>query len=539
MAKYNSVKMNENNIREMVEFAATLQTEKRGVALQMMSEKFNCSKATAKKVLDKDPEAIELMKKAIMKEEAIAESNEETTNTNDNMVADRNELQPIAGAEDPSDDEGVDYTQIEDGKFFSYELSIQDKLGNDVVAALQKETIGQSTLRSLVDMFYQAQHARIRTQSQIRAIKQGYDPTDADTKLLQWTLESDVRKEKGLADALAAITERDPVCQWLRRIKGIGPIFAAGLRGMLNVNNANYATGFMSYAGLNDVQCPWLGKEKTISIMNETWKEMGLKKGECTVEFMERLGSKTGRSYTKILDMATSKWNASDKEMLHSDEPNAAWLALNLAKIPYNAELKTLLYKIADRWNKMPKNKTSLYTQLMLTRKQMETERNERGEYADYARKLLSEKKYTNKDMIKLMESGLLSKKQIQFRAYRVAEKVFLSHLFTAMYIFENGKYPPRYYSLDVLGHEDEIFPEVPYDSLFNAYEARTGLKADRHRDGSKINIEQDNLRNRTEKIVKRTWNINQFVEAYVNNAGDVVDDTELTMFYEHEDDDE
>ena len=114
MAKYNNVKMTEDNIKQMVEYAATLQSEKRGVALQMMSEKFNCSKATAKKVLDKDPEAVELMKKVLEKEE----NTEDNTEQNDNTVADKNELQPIAGAEDSSDDEGVDYTEIEDGKFF-------------------------------------------------------------------------------------------------------------------------------------------------------------------------------------------------------------------------------------------------------------------------------------------------------------------------------------------------------------------------------------------------------------------------------------
>lgn len=531
MAKYKNTKMTVDNIQEMVQYAAQLQSEKKGIAQQMFVTKFNCSVATAKKILNHDPEAVELMKRAMEVNAVSTTTGAPETGSDENPnIADTIKLRPIAGQEYTPGDI-IDYTETTDKNQFGYQLEIQERLGRDVIAALQTETIGQHTLRTLVDMFYQTQNARIRTQSQIRAIEKGFDQSDADTKLLKWTLESDMLKEKGLANALAAITEHEPVCMWLRRIRGIGPIYAAGLRGMLNVNNANYATGFISYAGLNDVNCPWLGKEKAVKVMNETWAELGLKKGNCTVEFMEKLGSKTGRTYTKILSMATTKWVAAEKKTLISETPNAAWLAVNLAKIPYNAELKTLMYKIADRWNKMPTDLGSLYTQIMLTRKQMETEKNERGEFAEYAHKLLAEKKYQDKDLIALLQSGRLPKRQIQLRAYRVAEKVFLSHLFTAMYIFENGKYPPRYYSLDVLGHEDEIFPEVPYDDLFDAYEKRTGLQADRHRVNARINVDEDNLRNRVEKVVKRSWDIRQYIDSYVDYSGSIVDPSGLDMF--------
>ena len=49
-------------------------------------------------------------------------------------------------------------------------------------------------------------------------------------------------------------------------------------------------------------------------------------------------------------------------------------------------------------------------------------------------------------------------------RSKRYAVKLFISHLFEAMYLEEHGYYPKETYVIAHLGHSDYIEPEVPFE---------------------------------------------------------------------------
>lgn len=412
-------------------------------------------------------------------------------------------------------------------------ITISKKVGREYRDLLVNGSVSMTAMRSMVDTFYATQKVRIADENRIRAIRQAYDSMpkdvspdgrwrdeagvtehdiDVSLQVAEVSVEFDRAKEDSMANIITTYAANDPVCQWLMKIQGIGPIWAAALRAILDVRKAHYAGGFHSYAGLNDQNVPWLGPEKVRRMAVEIWEKLGEKPGSCTQEFMEELARKTGRKYSKIVHMATTKRDGRTRELIHVDQPRFDYLLNNIVKVPYNKDLKTLMYKIASRWNKMPSNTKSLYTMVLLDRKSIETERNARGEYHEWARHCLEQKRIQNKALKKTYEDGFLPKGQIHMRAYRVAEKVFLSHVFEAMYIYEYGKYPARYYTLAVLGHQDEIFPEVPYDELFDAYEQRTGRRANRYRPEPDFDREQDNLFNRVESHVKREVSIDEYL---------------------------
>lgn len=521
------VQVTKDNVKEFMQMAQELAIKgtKKGVAIKKMQEHFGCSAAVAKKVIEGDQEVLKL------REEYEAENGSGEGNVTEvevNTPVETPTEEAVTAVEEAPKRETL--TKVGDKEFFinddpqvmTGEILMTTKIGRQTKQVLVQEKIDGPIMRTLVDWFYQTQSRRIAQENQLRAVEQDRDTSFSESSVLKWMVQNTKIEEAGIAEIMNAVTERDPLCSWMREIHGIGPTFASVLRGYLDVTKAHYATNFISWAGLNDRNTPWIGKDQIGSILDEVWDTCeNTKKGDISTEFMIRLAIRTGRTYTKVLKAATTKWDAKNKVTIDLNAPSIDALKRNMCKVPYNKNLKVLMFKIADRWNKMPNDKRSLYTQLMLTRKAIETERNERGEYAAYAAKMLATKKFTKQHVIDTLKEGMLPKQQIQYRAYRIACKVFLSHVFEAMYIYQYGKYPARFYTLDILGHQDEIFPEVPYDQLFDAYGERTGLVPNRTRKAPVIDPNADNLRNRLEKAVEREYSVDAYLNdiAYWNKA--------------------
>ena len=136
---------------------------------------------------------------------------------------------------------------------------------------------------------------------------------------------------------------------------------------------------------------------------------------------------------------------------------------------PYLKELKVLCFKIEDSFAKQI-SRGSLYGKLYKQRKEYELAKNERGDYKEQAYELA--KKTTKKDLKKFyLEEGKLTNKHIDRRARRWACKIFISHLFDAMYIDKFGKTPDLPAVFDMGGHLDFIGPEVPYAKYWPNYE--------------------------------------------------------------------
>ena len=103
-----------------------------------------------------------------------------------------------------------------------------------------------------------------------------------------------------------------------------------------------------------------------------------------------------------------------------------------------------------------------MYGHAYVVRKARETEKNERGDYADQAKRALAEKKWRDDTTAKKSyEQGKLPPGRIHMRAKRWATKLFLSNYHEVAYFQAFGKLPPLPYILakDPLLHTHFVEP--------------------------------------------------------------------------------
>ena len=130
-------------------------------------------------------------------------------------------------------------------------------------------------IKFLVDQYKQAQDYRITTENQARSLMQGYDDAvDAEhPTFIQRSLQAAAAQEQLYKKYLDIVTDNIPICKWMKSIKGIGPVFAATLYASFDVSKGSYATDFLSYAGLNDNNNPWLGADKAKALVSKIESE--------------------------------------------------------------------------------------------------------------------------------------------------------------------------------------------------------------------------------------------------------------------------
>ena len=129
-------------------------------------------------------------------------------------------------------------------------------------------------------------------------------------------------------------------------------------------------------------------------------------------------------------------------------------------KRPWNAKLKVLCWKIGQSFVKVSNNEKDIYGHIYRERKEYESAKNEAGEYADQAARILASKKISkDTDAFKWYSQGKLPPAHIQQRAERYAVKIFLSHLHAVWYRYHFGVEPPKPFAIAILGHAHEITP--------------------------------------------------------------------------------
>jgi hypothetical protein len=105
-------------------------------------------------------------------------------------------------------------------------------------------------------------------------------------------------------------------------------------------------------------------------------------------------------------------------------------------------------------------NEDCHYGQVYRQRKAYEVARNERGDNAEAAARIMTKKRFgADTEAIKHLKAGRLPPAQIDGRARRYAVKLFLSHLHLVWHFAEFGKLPPKPYAL---GHMDHAHFEPP-----------------------------------------------------------------------------
>jgi hypothetical protein len=187
--------------------------------------------------------------------------------------------------------------------------------------------------------------------------------------------------------------------------------------------------------------------------------------------------------------------------------PTAKWLKGQ--KRPWNASLKTLLWKLGESFVKVSNRENDIYGHIYRTRKDLEWLRNLNGDYAAQATASLEARNFGTDTVARAWYEGRISpslvkveyidkgetipmtlKKtevgderpmlppaRIHLRAERYAVKLLLSHLHEIWFWHEFKKLPPLPYPLVHLGHAHMI--AVPFGELFPGYiEARTAFNA-------------------------------------------------------------
>lgn len=364
-------------------------------------------------------------------------------------------------------------TKIETVKMTSEQVAQSDLevQGLALISKQVKESVvninSKDELRFLVDSYYQTQHYRITAESQIRAIKQGYDTSNSQEEIpvaLEWVYQNIKNQEKQIQKMLDHYTDLSPVGQWCKSIVGIGPVITAGLIAYFDITKANHYNQFHSYAGLNDNNVPWLGaaKAKDITetaiknIVGEEYKKYKLS-SELSDDIIIEISTLTTRKYESIVK------NSKNEDGKITKQSMIKYLSLT----PYNKELKKLCWKIGESFVKVSSKEESLYGKLYNERKAYEIQKNEKGEYKNQAENILKTNNISKStEAYKFYSIGKLPRAHINARAKRWTVKIFISHLFEAMYIDYYKEPAPTIYPVEHQGHVDYISPEVPFEEF-------------------------------------------------------------------------
>ena len=129
-------------------------------------------------------------------------------------------------------------------------------------------------------------------------------------------------------------------------------------------------------------------------------------------------------------------------------------------KRPWNASLKRLCFLIGESFVKVSNNDNDTYGKIYKARKELETAKNEAGDYAEQAAASLAAKRFGDDTQAKKHYlAGKLPPARIHLRAERVAVKRFLYDLFAVMYFLEFNAMPPKPWVITHGGHVHYVPP--------------------------------------------------------------------------------
>ena len=125
-------------------------------------------------------------------------------------------------------------------------------------------------------------------------------------------------------------------------------------------------------------------------------------------------------------------------------------------KLPYNARLKTLCWKLGESFVKVSGKEGATYGKLYAQCKRDEVSRNENGLYGRQAAEELATKKIKDKETKAKLSTGKLTDGRLHARAKRRAVKIFLQHYWV---IGREARGLPvtEPYAMAILGHSDKI----------------------------------------------------------------------------------
>jgi hypothetical protein len=136
-------------------------------------------------------------------------------------------------------------------------------------------------------------------------------------------------------------------------------------------------------------------------------------------------------------------------------DPTAIWEKGQ--KRPHCGALKVLAWKIGQSFLKQSGRELDKYGHVLMERKEYETLKNERGDYAAQAVEIL--KRVPSHKQKAIYATGKLSPGHLLSRASRYSVKLFLSHYHHVAYELRFGTPPPKPYIIAHGGHTHFLAP--------------------------------------------------------------------------------
>lgn len=293
--------------------------------------------------------------------------------------------------------------------------------------------------RYLVDMYYTVQEDRIRSANRVRAFSEDQEPH----QVILWLADNTSILEEQIKKALDAYSMGQRAGRWARAQHGIGPVIAAGLLAHIDPRSKT-AGRVWRFAGL-DASVEWLGREKAAELVKSVVN------GSKTVtnDHLIELAQRTNRKLENITRLATNE----------EGKITASTLSAALARIPWNAKLKTLCWKIGESFKKFSNSPDCYYGRIYRERKTLEVSRNNELLFADQAKKKLETCRIQDPATLATYKAGKLPDGRLDLRAARYAVKLFLSHFQQVSYECATGEKPPKPWVIEHGGHTDMIEP--------------------------------------------------------------------------------
>ena len=324
------------------------------------------------------------------------------------------------------------------------------------------KSLDHTEVRFLVDSFYRIQDSRIRTEHQVRALRERGKGNEG----IDWYLRRNEALEHDLESLLKVFADNNIVCQWATSQMGIGHILSVGLYGYIDIARANTAGSIWRYAGL-DPSMDWLGKSRAEKLVKEVTGTEKLSQRHVAL-IADRVSRTTANIGKLVMQQKNSKQDDNRDDFselaaeLDNDEGTVGFtkadLIKALAKRPWNARLKTICWKIGQSFEKVKNKEDAFYGQILKARQDYELAKNENGDYAELAEEK-AKKVGKNTVSYKAYSQGKLPDGHLRARYLRYTTKIFLSHWHHVAYETYHGTVPPKPYIISVGGHQEYVLP--------------------------------------------------------------------------------
>lgn len=313
-----------------------------------------------------------------------------------------------------------------------HELEPLKKLDKDILKTCAE--IDAKQARDLVYAYYMIQEHRMATGNQARTLPD----TDKPNAVITYMNEQLDMLENQIKAVLAKFAKNTELGKWALSICGIGPVITAGLIAYLDIEQCPTVGHFWRYAGLDPTR-EWISREKAA----ELYEGIVGKRGTANDEQVLAIAKAMNANPELVIKAFAEKTTRSEQIGY-------------ICRRPFNADLKTLCWKIGESFVKVSGNKNDVYGKLYNIRKAYEEDINEKFGYKEQAEKKL---KIVGKstEAYKSYVLGKLPKGHLHARAKRYATKIFMSHFHAVAYEIHFGKPAPKPFAIAILNHAHEI----------------------------------------------------------------------------------